>query len=113
MLSRDKASASRQRFDALHELAHVLLHRKVTQEHLNNRTTYKILEKHADQFASFMLLPERDFLDELYAPTLDGMLSLKERWGVSVSAMIMRCKSLDILDDLSAKRLWMAPMAQR
>jgi Zn-dependent peptidase ImmA (M78 family)/transcriptional regulator with XRE-family HTH domain len=107
MLSRDKASAARQRFDALHELAHVLLHRKVTQEHLNNRATYKILEKHADQFASFMLLPERDFLDELYAPTLDGMLSLKERWGVSVGAMIMRCKSLDILDDLSAKRLWM------
>lgn len=35
------------------------------------------------------------------------MLSLKERWGVSVGAMIMRCKSLDILDDLSAKRLWM------
>lgn len=107
MLSRDKASASRQRFDALHEFAHVLRHRKVTQEHLNNRTTYKILEKHADQFASFMLLPERDFLDELYAPTLDGMLSLKERWGVSIGAMIMRCKSLDILDDLSAKRLWM------
>lgn len=107
MLSRDKASAARQRFDALHELAHVLLHRKVTQEHLNNRATYKLLEKHADQFASYMLLPERDFLDELYAPTLDGMLSLKERWGVSVAAMIMRCKSLDILDDFSAKRLWM------
>jgi hypothetical protein len=43
----------------------------------------------------------------VYAPTLDGMLSLKERWGVSVGAMIMRCKSLDILDDVSAKRLWM------
>jgi Zn-dependent peptidase ImmA (M78 family) len=46
-----------------------------------------------------MLLPEQDFLDELYAPTLDGMLSLKERWGVSVGAMIMRCKSLGILDE--------------
>jgi len=54
-----------------------------------------------------MLLPERDFLDELYAPTLDGMLSIKERWGVSVGAMIMRCKSLDLLDDDSAKRMWM------
>jgi len=38
---------------------------------------------------------------------LDGTLSLKERWGVSVGEMIMRCKSLGILDDFSAKRLWM------
>ena len=107
MLSRDKASAARQRFDALHELAHILLHRGVKQEHLNNRATYKLFEKQADTFASFMLLPERDFVDELYAPTLDGMLSLKPRWGVSVAAMIMRCQSLDLLDEFSSKRLWM------
>jgi Zn-dependent peptidase ImmA (M78 family)/DNA-binding XRE family transcriptional regulator len=107
VLSRDKASAARQRFDALHELGHILLHRNVTDNHLNDRQTYKILEKHADLFASHMLLPEKDFLNELYAPTLDGMLSLKERWGVSVAAMIMRCKSLDLLDDDSAGRMWM------
>jgi Zn-dependent peptidase ImmA (M78 family)/transcriptional regulator with XRE-family HTH domain len=107
VLSRDKASAVRQRFDSLHELGHILLHRGVTDAHLNNRQTYKQLEKQADKFASFMLLPEQNFLDELYAPTLDGMLSLKERWGVSVAAMIMRCKSLDLFDDDSARRMWM------
>lgn len=107
MLSRDKASAARQRFDALHELAHVLLHKKIEQRHLNHKQTYKILEKQADTFASYMLLPEQDFIDELYAPTLDGMLSMKERWGVSVAAMIMRCKSLEILDDYSSKKMWM------
>lgn len=107
MLSRDKASAARQRFDALHELAHIILHQGVEARHLNNKSTYKMLEKQADVFASYMLLPEQDFVDELYAPTLDGMLSLKERWGVSVAAMIMRCKSLDILDDYAAKKMWM------
>ncbi len=107
MLSRDKASAARQRWDALHELAHILLHQQVTHDQLNNRATYKVLEKQADTFASFMLLPEHDFVDELYAPTLDGMLTLKERWGVSVGAMIMRCASLDLVDDFTAKRLWM------
>ena len=107
MLSRDKASAARQRWDALHELAHVLLHQRVTHDQLNNRATYKILEKQADTFASLMLLPERDFLDELYAPTLDGLLSLKERWRVSVAAMIMRCASLDLIDEFTAKRMWM------
>ena len=107
VLSRDKASASRQRFDAVHELAHILLHQNVNQNHMNNKSTYKLLEDQANSFASFMLLPERDFLGELYAPTLDGLLSLKERWGVSVAAMIMRCKSLDLLDDMAAKRMWM------
>ena len=107
VLSRDKASAVRQRFDVLHELAHILLHRNVTHAQLNNRQIYKVLEKQADQFASFMLLPERDFLDELYAPTLDGMLTMKERWGVSVGAMIMRCKSLELLDDDQIRRSWM------
>jgi Zn-dependent peptidase ImmA (M78 family)/DNA-binding XRE family transcriptional regulator len=107
MLSRDKSSAARQRFDSVHELAHVLFHKNVRQDHLNNKSTYKILEKQADEFASYMLLPERDFMDELYAPTLDGMLSLKESWGVSVAAMIMRCRSLDLLDDISSKRMWM------
>lgn len=107
LLSHDKASAVRQRFDALHELCHILIHKNVTQSQLNNRATYKLLEKQADTFASYMLLPETDFLDELYSPTLDGMLSMKERWGVSVGAMIMRCKSLDLLDDASVKRMWM------
>jgi Zn-dependent peptidase ImmA (M78 family) len=106
VLSRDKASAVRQRFDALHELFHILAHRHVTKAHLNNRQTYKLLEKQADTFASFVLMPEADFVDELYAPTLDGLLSMKERWGVSVAAMIMRCKSLDLLDDSDSKRMW-------
>jgi Zn-dependent peptidase ImmA (M78 family)/transcriptional regulator with XRE-family HTH domain len=107
VLSRDKASAVRQRFDTVHELAHILLHRNVTREHLNNRMLYKQIEKQADRFASFILMPERDFLDELYTPTLDGFLSMKERWGVSVGAMIMRCRNLELLDDASTRRMWM------
>jgi Zn-dependent peptidase ImmA (M78 family) len=51
VLSRDKASAARQRWDALHELAHILLHPHVTHDQLNNRATYKILEKQADTSA--------------------------------------------------------------
>jgi Zn-dependent peptidase ImmA (M78 family) len=107
VLSRDKASAARQRYDALHELGHILLHKAVRPDQLNNRATYKVLEKQADLFASFMLLPEQDFLDELYAPTLDGFLSLKERWGVSVGAMIMRSAALGLIDDFAVRRMWM------
>lgn len=53
VLSRDKASAVRQRFDALYELFHVLAHRHVEKSHLNNRQTFKLIERQADKFASY------------------------------------------------------------
>lgn len=106
VLSLDKQSAVRQRFDLMHEIAHVLLHRNVSAQQQSNKKTYKLMEDQADYFAGVILLPEPDFLDELYAPTLDSMLSLKERWGVSVAAMIMRCKNLEVFNDDSARRMW-------
>lgn len=106
MLSRDKASACRQRFDVLHELVHIACHANVSQKRLNDRAFYKAIEKQADQIASAMLLPEAEFVGELYAPSLDGFLTLKERWGASVAAMIMRSKQLDLIDDDDARRLW-------
>lgn len=106
VLSRDKASACRQRFDAAHELGHLLLHRQVNQKHMNNKQTYKLIERQADYFASFLLLPEYDFVNDMYSPSLDSLLSLKERWGVSVAAMVMRCRGLGIIDEAQTKRIW-------
>jgi Zn-dependent peptidase ImmA (M78 family)/transcriptional regulator with XRE-family HTH domain len=106
MLSRDKASACRQRFDVLHELIHITCHANIPQRRLNDRAFYKAVEKQADQIASAILMPEADFVGELYAPSLDGFLTLKERWGTSVAAMIMRSKQLDLIDDDDARRLW-------
>ncbi|QGM46508.1 helix-turn-helix domain-containing protein [Methylocystis heyeri] len=106
VLSRDKASACRQRFDVLHELVHICCHNNVPQRRLNDRAFYKLIEKQADRIASAMLLPEYEFTSELYAPSLDGFLTLKERWGASVASMIMRCKGLDIIDEDQATRLW-------
>ena len=106
VLSRDKASAARQRFDALHELAHIVIHKRVPQKRLNDKGTYKIIEKQADLVASCLLLPADEFLEELYAPSLDAFLEIKERWGVSVGAMIMRCKALGIIDADASTRMW-------
>jgi len=106
VLSRDKASAARQRFDVLHELAHVTLHHSVNQTRLNDRASYKVIEKQADLLACALLLPEEEFLEELYAPSLDAFVAMKERWGVSVAAMIMRCRVLDIIDEEEGRRLW-------
>jgi len=106
VLSRDKASASRQRFDALHELGHIILHKNVSQKKMNDRASYALIERQADQFAGFMLLPEKEFSEELYSASLDGFLALKERWGASVGAMIMRCRSMDILSEDGARTMW-------
>lgn len=106
LLGRDKASAVRQRFDALHELAHITVHRSISQKRLNDPASYKRIEQQADRIASCLLLPAKEFSEELYAPSLDGFLVLKERWGASVGAMIMKCRALDILDDAAARRLW-------
>lgn len=106
VLGRDKASAVRQRYDALHELAHICLHKNVPPKRLNDRASYNALEKQADRLASCLLLPAKEFAEELYAPSLDAFLALKERWGASVGAMIMRCNALDIIDDESARRMW-------
>ena len=53
-----------------------------------------------------MLLPEEDFAAELYAPTLEGFLTLKDRWKASVGAMIMRCRDLDIISERASESLW-------
>jgi Zn-dependent peptidase ImmA (M78 family)/transcriptional regulator with XRE-family HTH domain len=106
VLSRDKASAARQRFDAAHELAHLVLHSRVDPKRLNSAADYKIMEDQAHYFATAILLPADEFTNDLWSPTLDGLLALKERWKVSVGAMIKRCKALCIVDDESEKRLW-------
>lgn len=106
VLSRDKASACRQRFDALHELGHMVLHRGIDPRRIEDRSTYNFLEKQAHLFACAMLLPEKEFQEELYAPSLDGFLALKERWGTSVAAMIVRSSSLGLLNDQQERMMW-------
>jgi Zn-dependent peptidase ImmA (M78 family)/DNA-binding XRE family transcriptional regulator len=106
VLSRDKASAVRQRFDAAHESAHLILHSNIDPKRLNSAADYKIMEDQAHYFASALLLPADEFSHDLWAPTLDSMLGIKERWKVSVGAMIKRCEALGIVGDESARRLW-------
>jgi Zn-dependent peptidase ImmA (M78 family)/transcriptional regulator with XRE-family HTH domain len=106
MLGRDKASAVRQRFDAAHELAHLICHPNVDPKRLNSAADYKIVEDQAHYFASALLMPGEAFSNDLYTPTLDGMLSIKETWKVSVGAMIKRCETLGIVNEEGARRLW-------
>lgn len=104
MVAGDKANAIRNRFDATHELAHLVLHRKVDTLEFNKH--YKLLEAQANMFAGAFLLPSETFGVEVTRPTLDTFLALKPRWKVSIAAMIMRCKQLQIIDEEAVSRLW-------
>ena len=104
VLDTGKRSTVRCRYNAVHELGHLVLHSSVRAQGLPER--HKQLEKQAFRFASAFLLPTQSFMAELWAPTLDSFRSLKERWKVSIGVMIKRCEELGVINEIQAQRLW-------
>lgn len=91
-----EGDGSRARFDAAHELAHLVLHRHISQF----RHESADVELQADQFASEFLMPESQFGREApVLPVLSQFFILKERWGVSISAMVRRSHDIGKLSD--------------
>ena len=93
-------SAERRRMDAAHELAHLVLHPAGTAHGRKQ-------EHEAAQFASSFLMPEGSVRD--YAPfgaTLQQIVSVKRRWGVSVAALTYRMRHLDMLTDWQYRSLF-------
>lgn len=117
ILNRDKASAARSRFDAAHELGHIVLHRNVSSEYVNRSKVrkssekktksgekktmplYKLMEKQAHRFAGALLLPDTSWGREAAPVSLTRYKNLKARWLVSVSAMLIRAKDLDLIQE--------------
>ena len=98
-MASEKEAGVRIRFDAAHELAHLVLHRWIEQAELADPKTLKRIEAEADRFAGAFLLPRKSFPNEFYTARLDAFLDLKRRWAVSIQAMIYRCKDLELIDD--------------
>lgn len=97
-LNSEKGSASRNRFDAAHELGHLILH----SDYLPGN---KIQEHQANQFASAFLLPRETFLKECPRRLVwDHFLELKHRWKVSLAALVRRAKDLKIISEDTYKR---------
>lgn len=106
ILGSDKGSAVRSRQDVAHETAHAVLHRDIPEEVAKDRVLHKEMEQQAFRFAGAFLLPESTFPQEVFSYTLDGLLHLKRRWGVSVSSMIMRLTDLGIIDESKKRYLF-------
>lgn len=107
VLGADKNSAVRSRYDASHELGHLVLHRHVPPTRLRNSVEFKRLEEQAHRFAGAFLLPPQTFANEVYLLGLDAFRALKPRWKASVGAMIKRLSNLGAIPEGQEQRLWM------
>lgn len=106
LIARDKDTCVRSRMDAAHELGHLVLHHSLEPKRLNNSADFKEIEQQAFDFGGAFLMPAETFSSEIWSPSLNAFVSLKERWKVSIGAMIMRCAKLDMLSEEYQRRLW-------
>lgn len=104
-LGSDKNSAVRSRFDAAHELGHLVLHSGIENLQFDQKLL-KRLEQDANRFASAFLLPRESFTQEIMSFSLKHFEALKKRWKVSMAAMIHRCSDLDLLSENQRLYLW-------
>lgn len=94
----ENASSARARLDAAHEFGHYILHRNVSVAQARHAATHKLMEKQAFRFAGALLFPRDAFLEEVGAVSLDYFSALKRRWGMAISAMVVRASDLGLID---------------
>lgn len=86
-------SAESSRFDAAHELAHLVLHQ-------DGSVTGREAEDQANRFASAFLMPKADILAVLpRVQHLEQLMKAKLRWCVSLAALNYRIHKLGITTD--------------
>lgn len=91
VLGADKGDRARSRFDAAHELGHLVMHGESVWG-------VKEVETQAHRFAAEFLMPEADIRAELPARAdWARLFALKQRWHVSIAALLMRAKDLGVM----------------
>jgi Zn-dependent peptidase ImmA (M78 family) len=107
LVAADKDTCVRSRLDAAHELGHLVLHRHLREKALSDAASFKEIERQAFHFAGAFLLPAESFAAEIWSPALNNFLVIKERWKVSIGAMIKRCSALGMMmTEEYERRLW-------
>lgn len=92
-------SAERSRFDAAHELGHLLMH-------VHGYPEGREVEKEADLFASHFLIPREDLISNIHSiNSLSQLKEYKARWGVSVTALARTAKDANLLSEWHYREL--------
>jgi Zn-dependent peptidase ImmA (M78 family)/DNA-binding XRE family transcriptional regulator len=102
----DKGTPARWRFDAAHELAHMVLHADVDWSLLSRAEQFKRIEAQAHRFAAVFLLPLASFGEDLFAVNLDTLRAIKPKWGVSIAMMVVRARHAGLISEDAERRLW-------
>ncbi|MDF7777421.1 ImmA/IrrE family metallo-endopeptidase [Sphingomonas sp. AOB5] len=104
LLAKDKDGGVRRRFDAAHELGHLVLHRRLSMQDLEENLP--LIEEQAMIFAGAFLLPGSAFISNIHDITLDTLADAKPRWKVSIGAMIKRAANLNLITSDHERNLW-------
>jgi Zn-dependent peptidase ImmA (M78 family)/DNA-binding XRE family transcriptional regulator len=88
-----KKTAEHQRFDAAHELGHLVLHK-------HGGPSGRKAEEEANRFASSFLMPKSDVLANIsYVDSLEQLINHKKRWRVSLAALNFRVHKLGLTSE--------------
>lgn len=109
----DKGSAARWRFDAAHELGHLILHSHIDPERLLRPEHFAQIEQQAHRFGAAFLLPLASFGEELFAVNLDAFHALKPRWKVSIAMMLTRAQHAGFISEDASRKLWISLSRKR
>jgi Zn-dependent peptidase ImmA (M78 family)/DNA-binding XRE family transcriptional regulator len=102
MLWADKSDKARSRFDATHELGHLVMH--TDPDPLDREQ-----ERQANMFASAFLMPSSQigrYLPRRAPASRDwpAILDHRKHWGVSAKALLYRARELGVLNEPSFRR---------
>lgn len=97
ILTTNKDDAARSRFDAAHELGHLICHPEADPSGGH--------ERQAHGFAAELLMPEADMRRVLPRRfNLNTYARLKQEWGVSIAALLFRARTLEIVTEAAYRR---------
>jgi Zn-dependent peptidase ImmA (M78 family)/transcriptional regulator with XRE-family HTH domain len=92
VLTTDKDKWDRSRFDAAHELGHLVMH--------DEAGGIPGAERQANEFAAAFLMPARDIRRRLPdRANWQLLMRLKAEWGVSLAAILMRARTLEVMSE--------------
>jgi Zn-dependent peptidase ImmA (M78 family)/DNA-binding XRE family transcriptional regulator len=90
----------RLRFSLAHEVGHLVMHHPP-------KSTIKLMEKEANDFATFLLMPRNVAKNEFTLPvSLFSLGELKVKWGISIQALIFVARKYDIITERQATYLF-------
>jgi Zn-dependent peptidase ImmA (M78 family)/DNA-binding XRE family transcriptional regulator len=98
VLTEAKGCIARSRFNAAHELGHLVMHQAAEAGDTS-------IEGEAHRFAAELLMPAKVLVREL--PTRadwPALVRLKHKWGVSIQALLYRARELGRLSDHAYRR---------